>query len=183
MGVFQKVDFTRPKGDGFLLGVNLVWDFVTGYAGPFKTEQGMPSPFTTEQICMCVGGQKNWKKSDSPPTQRDWKANGNAKRCSRWLWVLLMHLLGCLFGLCHWAGEEVSEKSRGKRKEHLLSFQRTARKSNSESSKTWMGHNVRAVATSQHIFFESVPPYFVQFPQMLLSREMGGECNVYVSGR
>lgn len=56
MWTFQKVDFSRPKGDDFLLGVNLVWDFVTGYVGPFKTEQGAPSPFRTEQVCMCVGG-------------------------------------------------------------------------------------------------------------------------------
>lgn len=48
MWTFQKVDFTRPKGDDFLLVVNLVWDFVMGYVGPFKTEQGAPNPFRTE---------------------------------------------------------------------------------------------------------------------------------------
>lgn len=77
MWVFQKVDFSRPKGDGFLLGVNLVWDFVTGYVGLLKTEQGMPSPFRTEQICVCVGGQNNWKKSNSPHANRlesQWKS-------------------------------------------------------------------------------------------------------------
>lgn len=56
MWTFQKVDLTRPKGDNFLLVVNLVWDFVMGYVGPFKTEQGAPNPFRTEQISVCVRG-------------------------------------------------------------------------------------------------------------------------------
>lgn len=74
MWAFQKVDFTRPKGDDFLLGVNLIWDFVMGYVGPFKAEQGAPSPFRTEQLYVCVGGLYSTRPTKKVITDR--KVNG-----------------------------------------------------------------------------------------------------------
>lgn len=83
MWTFQKVDFTRPKGDDFLLVVNLVWDFVMGYVGPFKTEQGAPNPFRTEQICACVGDLYSTQLTKKVITGR--KVNGPWRELRRWV--------------------------------------------------------------------------------------------------
>lgn len=71
MWTFQKVDFTRPKGDDILFVVNLVWDFVMGYVSPFKTEQGAPNPFRTEQICVCVRGLYSTQLTKKVITERN----------------------------------------------------------------------------------------------------------------